>query len=297
VASAPSASLSRHRVPVLDSHISWLEAGQGAPVLLLHGNPTSALLWRNIIPFLAPLGRCIAPDLIGFGQSGRFAEGGDRAYGFGVQRDYLDAFIDTLALDQPLTLVLHDWGSVLGFDWANRHRERVRAIAYMEAVVRPVAEADLEPQTVEMFRVLRSAAGEQLILQENMYIEQALPATVLRPLTAAELDVHRGAFPEPGESRRAMLDLCREVPFDGTPAEVWAAEQAYADWLARSAVPKLFVNAEPGAFLVGDKRRFCRSWPNQEEVTVPGLHFVQEDAPEDIGAALAQWYARLPATP
>lgn len=287
-------TLTRHRLPVLDSHISWLEAGQGDPLLFLHGNPTSSLLWRNIMPALASLGRCIAPDLIGFGDSGRFEDSRDRRYGFLTQRAYLDAFIGALALEQPLTLVLHDWGSVLGFDWANRHRERVRAIAYMEAVVRPVAETDLEPQTVEMFRVLRSAAGEQLILQENMYIEQALPATVLRPLAPADLEVYRGPFPKPGESRRAMLDLCREVPFDGTPTEVWDAEQAYADWLAASAVPKLFVNAEPGAFLVGDKRHFCRTWPNQEEVTVPGLHFVQEDAPEDIGAALAGWFARLP---
>jgi len=161
-------------------------------------------------------------------------------------------------------------------------------------VVRPVAESDLEPQTVEMFRALRSTAGEQLILQDNMYVEQALPATVLRALAPEELALYRVPFAEPGEGRRAMLDLCREVPFDGTPPEVWDAEQAYADWLATSAVPKLFVNAEPGAFLVGDKRRFCRTWANQEEVTVPGSHFVQEDSAEEIGAALAGWFTRLP---
>jgi len=291
-ASAPD--LSRFRIPVLDSHISGLEAGRGAPVLFLHGNPTSSALWRNIIPALAPLGRCIAPDLIGFGESGRLPDSRDRRYGFLTQRAYLDAFIAALALEHPLTLVLHDWGSVLGFDWANRHRERVRAIAYMEAVVRPVAESDLEPQTVEMFRALRSTAGEQLILQDNMYVEQALPATVLRALAPEELALYRVPFAEPGEGRRAMLDLCREVPFDGTPPEVWDAEQAYADWLATSAVPKLFVNAEPGAFLVGDKRRFCRTWANQEEVTVPGSHFVQEDSAEEIGAALAGWFTRLP---
>jgi haloalkane dehalogenase len=287
-------SLATRRLPVLDSHVSWYEAGQGAPLLFLHGNPTSSYLWRNIIPVLAPLGRCIAPDLIGFGDSGRLPGAGNIRYGLDTQRAYLDAFLEALDIREHLTLVIHDWGSVVGFDWANRHREAVRGIAYMEAIVRPVSAEDLGEQTVAMFEALRSPAGEQLILQENMYIEQALPATVLRALAPEEMAAYRAPFAAPGEGRRAMLDLCREVPFDGEPQSVWDAEAAYAAWLPETDFPKLFVNAEPGAFLVGDKRDACRTWRNQEEVTVPGLHFLQEDSPELIGAALAAWFARLP---
>jgi haloalkane dehalogenase len=272
-------SLATRRLPVLDSHVSWYEAGEGEPLLFLHGNPTSSYLWRNIIPALAPLGRCIAPDLIGFGDSGRLPGAGNMRYGLDTQRAYLDAFLDALDIRERLTLVIHDWGSVVGFDWANRHREAVRGIAYMEAVVRPVSAADLGEQTVAMFETLRSPTGEQLILQENMYIEQALPATVLRALTPEEMAAYRAPFAAPGE---------------GQPQAVWDAEAGYAAWLPEAACPKLFVNAEPGAFLVGDKRDACRVWRNQEEVTVPGLHFLQEDSPELIGAALAAWFARLP---
>jgi len=284
----------KQRVEVLDSHIAYIEAGQGDPVVFLHGNPTSSYLWRNVIPHVEALGRCIAPDLIGFGDSGRLSPAGRGRYGFEEQRRYLDAFLAAKGVRERLTLVLHDWGSVLGFDWANRHRDSIRGIAYMEAVVRPVSRADLGEDTMPMFDALRSAAGEELILQKNMYVEEALPRTVLRRLSEAELDAYRAPFREPGETRGAMLALCREVPFDGTPREVWEAEAAYADWLAGSEVPKLFVDAEPGAFLVGEKRAFCRAWPAQQEVTVPGLHFLQEDSPAAIGRALAEWLRGLP---
>ncbi len=282
------------RVAVLDSHVAYRETGSGDPIVFLHGNPTSSYLWRNILPHAAPFGRCIAPDLIGMGESGRLESGGEERYGLLAQRRYLDAFLEALDVHERVTLVLHDWGSVLGFDWANRHRAALRGIAYMEAVVRPVGADDLDEPTLQMFHTLRSPEGERLILEQNMYIEQALPATTLRALDEAAHDAYRAPFREPGEGRRAMLTLCREVPFDGTPRAVWEIEAAYAQWLAGSSVPKLFVNAEPGAFLVGDKRTFCRTWPNQQEVTVPGAHFLQEDSPEAIGAALAAWLQRLP---
>ncbi len=282
------------RVAVLESHVAYREAGSGDPIVFLHGNPTSSYLWRNILPHAAPFGRCIAPDLIGMGESGRLDAGGEHRYGLLAQRRYLDAFLEALGVRERVTLVLHDWGSVLGFDWANRHRAAVRGIAYMEAVVRPVGADDLDEPTLQMFRTLRSPEGEQLILGQNMYIEQALPATTLRALGEEAHDAYRAPFRAPGEGRRAMLTLCREVPFDGTPHAVWEIEAAYADWLAGSNVPKLFVNAEPGAFLVGAKRAFCRTWPNQQEVTVPGAHFLQEDSPGEIGAALAAWLQRLP---
>lgn len=281
------------RIDILDSYIAWREAGHGDPVVFLHGNPTSSFLWRNIIPFLSPLGRCIAPDLIGMGDSGRIVGTPHPRHGLMVQRAYFEAFLQAIDVRERVTLVLHDWGSVVGFDWANRHRGAVRAIAYMEAVVRPVSREDLDPQTVAMFETLRSPAGEHLILQENMYVEQAMPAQVLRRLEPAEMEAYRAPYREPGEGRRAMLDLCREVPFDGTPREVLEAEAAYAAWLPATTFPKLFVNAEPGAFLTGAKRDFCRSWRNQEEVTVPGMHFLQEDSPEEIGVALATWFSRV----
>jgi len=281
-------------IDILDSRMAYVDAGDGAPIVFLHGNPTSSYLWRNIIPWAEPLGRCIAPDLIGMGDSGRLVPGGPGRYGFAEQRAYLDAFLEALALREGLTLVLHDWGSVLGFDWANRHRGAIRGIAYMESVVRPVSREDLGADTLPMFEALRSPEGERLILERNMYVEEALPRTVLRTLGEREMAAYRAPFREPGEGRRAMLTLCREVPFDGTPREVWDSEAAYAAWLPTTTFPKLFVNAEPGAFLTDDKRGFCRTWPNQQEVTVPGLHFLQEDSPAEIGAALAGWLAGLP---
>lgn len=281
------------RAAVLDSHMAYLEAGEGDPVVFLHGNPSSSYLWRNIIPHVESRGRCVAPDLIGMGASGRLAPGAPGRYGFEEQRAYLDAFLEALGIRARVTLVLHDWGSVLGFDWARRHPDAVRGIAYMEAVVRPVSREDLGADTLPMFEALRSAEGERLILEQNMYIEEALPRTILRPLSAVELDAYRAPFREPGEGRRAMLTLCREVPFDGTPRAVWDAEAAYAAWLPTTGFPKLFVNAEPGAFLVGEKRAFCRGWRNQQEVSVPGLHFLQEDSPAQIGAALAGWLDRI----
>jgi haloalkane dehalogenase len=283
----------KQSIAVLDSHMAYIETGQGAPIVFLHGNPTSSWLWRNILPFAAPFGRCIAPDLIGMGDSGRLEPSGPRRYRLVEQRAYLDAFFDALDICNGVTLVLHDWGSVLGFDWANRHRQAIRGIAYMEAVVRPVTRADLGDDTVAMFEALRSSEGERLILDENMYVQQALPSTVLRTLSEVEMDAYRAPYLEPGEGRRAMLSWCREVPFDQTPRDVWDIEAAYAAWLPSSSIPKLFVNADPGAFLVGDKRAFCRTWRNQEEVTVAGLHFIQEDSPAEIGEALASWLGRL----
>jgi len=284
----------KQRVDILDSHMAYVEAGRGDPIVFLHGNPTSSYLWRNVIPHVEPLGRCVAPDLIGMGDSGRLAPSGPERYRLVEHRAYLDAFLDALDIRTRVTLVLHDWGSVLGFDWAHRHRDAIRGIAYMEAVVRPTTRADLGDDTVLMFETLRSAAGERLILEDNMYVEVALPRMVLRRLADREMDAYRAPFREPGEARRAMLTWCREVPFDGTPRDVWDIEAAYAAWLPTTTVPKLFVNAEPGAFLVGEKRAVCRTWPNQEEVTVPGLHFLQEDSPAQIGEALAGWLGRMP---
>lgn len=286
---SPQLPYPKRTLDVLGVTMAYVEAGQGDPVVFLHGNPTSSYLWRNIIPHLVPLGRCIAPDLVGMGDSARLTSGDPDRYGFLAQRHYLDAFLEGLGVREKITFVLHDWGSVFGFDWARRHPEAVAGLAYMEAVVRPVTWEDLGESAAPMFQALRSPAGEQLILMENMYVEQALPSVILRTLTAEEMDAYRAPFREPGESRRAMLTLCRDVPVGGQPAAVWDAEAAYARWLSTTPVPKLFINADPGSFLVGAKRDFCRTWPNQTEVTVRGLHFVQEDSPHEIGAAIARW--------
>jgi haloalkane dehalogenase len=282
----------RRRAPVLGTSIAWLEVGAGDPIVFLHGNPTSSYLWRDVIPHVAGLGRCLAPDLVGFGHSGKLEPSGPDRYHFPEQRRHLDAWLELAGVHERAVLVLHDWGSVLGFDWARRHAERIAGIAYLEAVVRSVRSADLPPGSAPLFEALRSPAGERLILEQNVYVEGAIPAQVMRKLSEDEMEAYRAPFREPGEGRRPILSLCRDVPLDGTPEDVAEAERAYAEWLARSPLPKLFVNVEPGSFLVGALRDFCRSWPNQQEVTVPGLHFAPEDSAEAIGRALAAWLPR-----
>jgi haloalkane dehalogenase len=193
-----------------------------------------------------------------------------------------------------VTLVLHDWGSGLGFDWANRHRDAVHGIAYMEAIVRPVTWADWPELARGIFQALRSPAGEEMILEKNVFVERILPAAVLRTLSDAEMEIYRRPYRDGGEARRPMLTWPRQIPIDGQPADVTEIVEAYGVWLSRSDVPKLFINADPGSILVGAQREFCRRWPNQREVTVRGNHFVQEDSPDEIGRAIATWRRELP---
>jgi haloalkane dehalogenase len=280
----------RRRIPVLDSFMAYVEVGVGAPIVFLHGNPTSSYLWRNVIPLLQGSGRCLAPDLIGMGRSGK-ASGG--TYRFADHARYLDAWFEALAL-RDVTLVVHDWGSALGFHWARRHPERVRALAYMEAIVRPVTWAEWPEAARKIFQALRSPAGEEMVLDKNVFVERIVPASVLRGLTHEAMDKYREPFRQPGESRRPTLTWPREIPIDGEPADVAAIVSAYAEWLSTNPLPKLFVNAEPGSILVGAPRDFCRRWPNQHEVTVRGSHFVQEDSPAEIGRAIAAFLRRLP---
>lgn len=281
----------RRRVRVLDSEMAYVEAGGGDPVVFLHGNPTSSYLWRNVVPGVTGQGRCLAPDLIGMGDSGK-APGG--SYRFADHARYLDAWFEALGLVRRVTLVVHDWGSALGFHWAARHPERVRALVYMEAIVRPLAWAEWPDNARGIFQAMRSTAGESLILDKNVFVERILPASVVRRLGDDEMRAYRRPWLEAGESRRPMLTWPREIPLDGEPADVAAVVDAYARWLSASALPKLFVNADPGSILVGAQREFCRAWPNQREVTVPGLHFVQEDSPADIGAAIARFLGEIP---
>ncbi|WP_228389191.1 haloalkane dehalogenase [Cumulibacter manganitolerans] len=275
---------------VLGRRMAYAEVGNGDPIVFLHGNPTSSYLWRNVIPHVQALGRCIAPDLIGMGDSQKLADSGPGSYRFVEHRRYLDELLEQLGVTERVTLVVHDWGSALGFDWANRHRDAVQGIVYMEGIVREVTWEDWPEAARGVFQGFRSEAGERLILEKNMFVERVLPASVLRPLTSAEMDVYRAPFLEPGEDRRPTLTWPREIPIEGEPADVCQIVNDYSNWLAASPVAKLFVNAEPGSILTGPQREFARTFPNQQEVTVAGIHFIQEDSPDEIGRAIADWY-------
>jgi len=269
--------------------MAYVDVGEGDPIVFLHGNPTSSYLWRNVMPHVVPLGRCIAPDLVGMGDSGKLPEPGALSYTFVEHRRYLDGLLDELGVDGGVTFVVHDWGSALGFDWANRHRDAVGGIVYMEAIVRPLRWAEWPPQARSIFEGLRSSAGEEMVLEKNLFVEAVLPASVIRALTAEEMAEYRRPFAEPGETRRPTLTWPRQIPIDGEPADVHEIVAAYADWLATGDVPKLLVVADPGAILTGGQLEFCRRWPNQREVTVAGNHFLQEDSPDGIGSAIAAW--------
>jgi haloalkane dehalogenase len=280
----------RRRVRVLDTELAYVDTGEGKPVVFLHGNPTSSYLWRNIVPHVAGTHRCLAPDLVGMGDSGEAPAG---SYRFVDHQRYLDAWFEALGLARDVTLVVHDWGSALGFHWARRHPDALRGLVYMEAIVRPLTWDEWPEPARKVFQAMRSPAGDEMVLQKNVFVERILPASVLRGLTDAEMTVYRKPYLEAGESRRPTLTWPRQIPIDGEPADVVAIVDEYARWLTKSPVPKLFVNAEPGVILTGAPRDFCRTWSNQDEVTVRGSHFVQEDSPREIGEALATFLSRL----
>lgn len=273
--------------------MAYTEMGHGDPIVFLHGNPTSSYLWRNILPGLADLGRCIAPDLIGMGDSDKLPDSGPGSYTFIEHRRYLDSLLEQLGVNENVTLVIHDWGSGLGFDWANRHRDAIKGIAYMEALVRPASWEEWPELIRPLFQGFRSEAGESMVLDKNVFVEKVLPGSVLRGLTPEEMNVYRRPFMTPGEDRRPTLSWPRQIPLDGEPTEVVNIATDYSQWLEGSSIPKLFINAEPGALLTGGLRDYCRNWPNQEEVTVRGSHFIQEDSPVEITRALHDWASRL----
>ena len=275
--------------------MAYLDTGDnsGDTIVFQHGNPTSSYLWRNIMPHCEGLGRLVACDLIGMGESDKLEESGPDRYTFGEQRDYLFALWDQLALGSRVVLVLHDWGSALGFDWARKNADRIKGIVYMEAIVQPLTWDDWPENARGIFQGFRTDGGEEMILDHNMFVERVLPNAVMRSMTEEEMAVYRAPFATPGEGRRPTLTWPRQIPIDGEPADVVEIVEAYAKWLAASDLPKLFINAEPGAILTGRQREFCRTWPNQTEVIVAGSHFIQEDSPDEIGAAIADWVRAL----
>ncbi|CUH86691.1 Haloalkane dehalogenase [Phaeobacter sp. CECT 5382] len=274
--------------------MAYIDEGEGDPIVFLHGNPTSSYLWRNVMPHLAGQGRVIAPDLIGMGDSDKLENSGPDRYTYVEHRKYLFALLEQLGVTQNVTFVIHDWGSGLGFHWAHMNSDAVKGIAFMEGIVAPVPTWESFPEGPRaMFQGLRSEAGEEMVLQKNLFVEAILPGSILRELSAEEMAEYRRPFSEPGEDRRPTLTWPRQIPIAGDPADVTEVVTAYSAWLRETPVPKLFVNAEPGALIAGPVRDYVRSFPNLTEVTVAGAHFIQEDSPDEIGQAVSAWLSTL----
>ncbi len=282
----------KKRKRVLGLEMAYVDEGQGDPIVFLHGNPTSSYLWRNILPYVQDLGRVLAPDLIGMGDSQKLPQSGPDSYTFVEHRRYVDALLEALGVHERVTFVVHDWGSALAFDWARRHPDAVKGLAYMEAIARPYTWSEYAGAGRKTFEALRSPAGEHMVLEENSFIEFNLPAGIIRKLSDVEMAEYRRPFAEPGEGRRPTLTFARQLPIDGEPAYVTEIVTDYAAWLSSSPVPKLFIQGHPGR-LQPSQLAFCRMLPAQSEVTVPGLHNLQEDSPDEIGQAIANWLQPL----
>ena len=288
-----TARLEKSSCEVHSRRMAYIDIGWGQPVVFLHGNPASSYMWRKIIPHVAADCRCIAPDLIGMGDSEKLGDPDPDRYGFLAHRKFLDGFIEELALDGKVVLVGQDWGGALAMDWASRHADQASGIVYMETFVRPRTWEEMDPIVSEAMKRIRSSEGESLILEGNIFVEEMLPSRMLRKLTQEEMAEYRRPFLHPGEDRRPTLTWPRELAVGGEPEHMVEIIQAYGDWMARSEVPKLFINGDPGAILTGSLRELCRAWKNQEEVTVRGSHFLQEDSPDEIGIAILEWLRRV----
>ena len=287
-----SSEINKKFIKVNDKKIAYVEMGQGDPIVFQHGNPTSSYLWRNIMPYLKEQGRCIAVDLIGMGDSDKLDQSGPKKYLYEEHRDYLFKAWEKLKINNNVTLVVHDWGSALGFDWAFQHPNAIKGIVYMEAIVRPVKWNEWPDSATNIFQAFRSNAGEELILNKNIFIEGVLPNSIIRNLDEEEMEAYRKPFLKSGEDRRPSLSWPREIPIENEPKNVTKIVSRYSKWLENTEIKKLFINADPGSILVGKQREFCRTWKNQTEITVKGKHFIQEDSPDDIGKAIKDWIAR-----
>ena len=289
-----SSTLTKKKISIDNKNIAYVESGSGDPIIFLHGNPTSSYLWRNITPHLESQGRCICIDLIGMGDSDKLDNPDENSYQFEEHYHYVNAAIESLTNGENTTFVIHDWGSALGFNWCYHNPDSVKGIAYMEAIVKEMTWEDWRDEAKGIFQGFRSDAGESLVLEKNYFVERVLPGSIIRRLRDEEIEEYRRPFLNPGEDRRPTLSWPREIPIEGQPANVCEIVNQYAEWMQTNDIPKLFINAEPGAITTGRIRDFCRSWKNQTEVTVKGIHFIQEDSPDDIGKAISTWYKNIP---
>ena len=289
-----SIMLKKQKISINNKNIAYAESGSGDPIIFLHGNPTSSYLWRNITPHLESQGRCICIDLIGMGDSDKLDNPDENSYQFEEHYHYVNAAIESLTNGENITFVIHDWGSALGFNWCYHNPDSIKGIAYMEAIVKEMTWEDWRDEAKGIFQGFRSDAGESLVLEKNYFVERVLPGSIIRRLSDEEIEEYRRPFINPGEDRRPTLSWPREIPIEGQPANVCEIVNQYAEWMQTNDIPKLFINAEPGAITTGRIRDYCRSWKNQTEVTVKGVHFIQEDSPDDIGKAISTWYKNIP---
>ena len=289
-----SITLKKQKISINNKNIAYVESGSGDPIIFLHGNPTSSYLWRNITPHLESQGRCICIDLIGMGDSDKLDNPDENSYQFEEHYHYVNAAIESLTNGENITFVIHDWGSALGFNWCYPNPDSIKGIAYMEAIVKEMTWEDWRDEAKGIFQGFRSDAGESLVLEKNYFVERVLPGSIIRRLSDEEIEEYRRPFINPGEDRRPTLSWPREIPIEGQPANVCEIVNQYAEWMQTNDIPKLFINAEPGAITTGRIRDYCRSWKNQTEVTVKGVHFIQEDSPDDIGKAISTWYKNIP---
>ena len=289
-----SNTLTKQKISIDNKNIAYVESGSGDPIIFLHGNPTSSYLWRNITPHLETQGRCISIDLIGMGDSDKLDNPDENSYQFEEHYYYVNAAIESLTNGENITFVIHDWGSALGFNWCYHNPDSIKGIAYMEAIVKEMTWEDWRDEAKGIFQGFRSDAGESLVLEKNYFVERVLPGSIIRRLSDEEIEEYRRPFINPGEDRRPTLSWPREIPIEGQPANVCEIVNQYAEWMQTNDIPKLFINAEPGAITTGRIRDYCRSWKNQTEVTVKGVHFIQEDSPDDIGKAISTWYKNIP---
>ena len=289
-----SITLKKQKISINNKNIAYVESGSGDPIIFLHGNPTSSYLWRNITPHLESQGRCICIDLIGMGDSDKLDNPDENSYQFEEHYHYVNAAIESLTNGENITFVIHDWGSALGFNWCYHNPDSIKGIAYMEAIVKEMTWEDWRDEAKGIFQGFRSDAGESLVLEKNYFVERVLPGSIIRRLSDEEIEEYRRPFINHGEDRRPTLSWPREIPIEGQPANVCEIVNQYAEWMQTNDIPKLFINAEPGAITTGRIRDYCRSWKNQTEVTVKGIHFIQEDSPDDIGKAISTWYKNIP---
>jgi len=283
----------KKKITINNKTMSYIDEGEGDAIIFQHGNPTSSYLWRNVMPHLEGQGRLIACDLIGMGDSEKLTNSGPDSYNYFEHRDFLFTLLEELNIGKQVVFVIHDWGSALGFDWSFQNQDRVQGIAYMEGIVKPVTWDEWPENATKVFQGFRSEAGESMVLDKNIFVERVLPSSIMRELSEEEMDEYRRPFLNPGEDRRPTLSWPRQIPIQGEPKRVVEVVENYSKWLSSSDLPKLFINADPGSILTGKQREFCRSWPNQEEVTVKGTHFMQEDSPDEIGKAVSRFVSKL----